>query len=307
MKHFLKQYFTFNNRERNGIIILLSIIILLIISIQLVPFLVKPPPVDFNYIQEQVKQLQDLHTIDTSGEQLTLSSLEIDHTVVSEKEEQLFNFNPNTVTPDELKQLGFSERLIHTLSNYRSKGGHFYKKEDLKKIYGLKETLYQTLEPYILLDSTQRFSPLTVYPEQSREVYPERSRRTELNTVDSIALVKLRGVGPSFAHRIISYRKKLGGFYKMEQLREVYGLDSSMYTLVSQQLVLDPERLALININKASVDELRKHPYIKSNIANLIVNYRDQHGSYENIDNIKRLHLVTDELYLKLAPYLTTK
>ncbi|MBI2270851.1 MAG: helix-hairpin-helix domain-containing protein [Bacteroidetes bacterium] len=299
MKNFLRQYFTFNNRERNGIIVLLSIIVLLIVSIQLVPFLVKPPPIDFNYVQGQIKQLQNVHAGDTSEPQLALSSLEMDGAVVSEKKEQLFNFNPNTVTPDELKQLGFSSRLIHTILNYRNKGGHFYKKEDLKKIYGLKENLYQKLELYIILDSAKQTSPLLVERSPGGEA--------ELNTADSISLVKLRGVGPSFAHRIISYRKKLGGFYKMEQLREVYGLDSSMYALVSQQLELNPQQLARININTANVDQLKKHPYIKSNIANLIVNYRDQHEAYENVDDIKKLRLVTDELYLKLAPYLTTK
>lgn len=305
MKNFLKQYFTFNNRERNGIIVLLAIIVLLIISIQLVPYIIKQPTVDFNYLNEHVKQLQQTSVKDTSDE-LALSSLEIEmnNSPASEKKEQLFNFNPNSATTDELKQLGFSEKLIHTLINYRNKGGRFHKKEDLKKVYGIKENFYQAIESYIVFDSVKQAAPL--HSDNYREE-KSLSDEMELNSADSISLVKLRGIGPSFAHRIIAYRNKLGGFYKMEQLKEVYGLDSSMYALVSSQLDINDQQLTTININTATVDELKRHPYIKYNFANLIVNYRTQHGLYKDVDDIKKLRLVSDELYLKLAPYLTTK
>ena len=62
-----------------------------------------------------------------------------------------------------------------------------------------------------------------------------------------------------------------------------------------------------ININNATVDELKTHPYIRYNIANAIVQYRLQHGSYKDINDIKKIMLVTDEIYNKAAPYLAVQ
>jgi len=310
MKKFLKSYLTFNNRERNGIIILLAIIALLIVSIRLAPYLIKSPTADFISYEKYLKELNANSILDSSDE-LTHSIVEMkmDDSNSAEKN-HLFIFNPNTANADDFKKLGFSEKLIQTISNYRNKGGHFLKKEDLKKIYGMKDGFFILIEPYITLDNNQTHPVQLIHQKDEDEISKQlRSVKnanplTELNAADSLSLLQLKGIGPSFAHRIISYRNKLGGFHKMEQLKEVFGLDSLMFANISPQLEIKGDKLARMNINTISMDILKRHPYVKYNIANLIINYRNQHGPYKSVEEIKKIHLLTDELYVKLAPYL---
>ncbi len=125
----------------------------------------------------------------------------------------------------------------------------------------------------------------------------------ELNTADSSQLVMLRGIGPSFAKRIIRYRDRLGGFVASTQLMEVYGMDTSRYILLCEQIKLDLTRVRGLNINVLPADSLRKHPYFRWNLSNLIVTYRVKHGPFSQIEDLRKLDLVNDSVYVKIAPY----
>jgi DNA uptake protein ComE-like DNA-binding protein len=50
---------------------------------------------------------------------------------------ELFYFDPNTISAEKWKRLGIRDKTIQTIQNYLSKGGHYYKEEDLQKINGL--------------------------------------------------------------------------------------------------------------------------------------------------------------------------
>ncbi len=129
------------------------------------------------------------------------------------------------------------------------------------------------------------------------------SPKPELNSCDSAALEKLKGIGPAFARRIVIYRNKLGGFYSLKQLMEVYGMDSARFDLLSSQITIDTMKIRAFDLNQVSSEELSLHPYIRFNLAALIVNYRQKHGKYTAIEDLKKLHLVNAELYSKIAPY----
>lgn len=309
MINFLKQYFTFNNRQRNGVIVLIAVIVLLIISIQLAPYIVKQPAIEFVEIPKLTKPFSNTLAADSST-YVVQSSIypELSENKMEENKITLFEFNPNSVTADELKRLGFSKKLVHTFINYRNKGGRFYKKTDLKKIYGVNENFYCSIEPYITFDLKNNYASAEIEMlNVKRQNTIANEQPIEINSADSITLLQLKGVGPAFAHRIISYRTNLGGFYNLQQLKEIYGIDSALFSLISNQLVLNANEIRLINLNTANVNELKKHPYIKYAIANLIINYRNQHGAYTNIEEIKKLHLVTHEVYFKLSPYLSVR
>ena len=131
--------------------------------------------------------------------------------------------------------------------------------------------------------------------------------RIDLNTADSLALDQVSGIGPAFASRILKYRERLGGFYVLEQLKEVYGVDSAHFAQWLPQLALNTAAIRKIDINTASFEELKRHPYLSYKQINALIQYRKQHGAYANLSDLKNIPLFTDEILRKLAPYFICK
>ena len=220
---------------------------------------------------------------------------------------ELFYFDPNTISISEWKRLGLRDKTIQTIQNYLAKGGHFYKPEDLQKIYGLHDDEFERLRPYIKIESNDDDLASTKSKDkiQPAKIYVPRYFIIDINTADTTAFISLPGIGSKLAARIVTFREKLGGFYSVEQIGETYGLPDSTFQKIKQLLKLDNASVKKININTATVDELKAHPYIKFSIANPIVAYRNEHGSFSKIEDIKKVMAVTDEIYKKIAPYLT--
>lgn len=302
MRKFFKEYFTFNRRERNGILILCAILLLLVLFNFSIPFLFNNdvPRQDATFKSEvetflaRQKQYEDSVSKSRSAKSFNYKSYK------RETPASYFYFNPNNLPEEKWKQLGLKDWQIKVIKNYERKGGKFYSKEDVKKIYGISPKLYASLEPYILI-------PASPKEEIKKEKAVKAPAVIELNTADSAILTTLKGIGPAFASRIIKYRDRLGGFTSKEQLKEVYGINEETYTLVAGNVTADASAIKKISINTASAEELKNHPYLNRNISNSIVNIRKMHGSYRNIEEIRRSDLVNDELYRKIAPYITVE
>lgn len=161
-----------------------------------------------------------------------------------------FPFDPNTVTSEDLVRLGLSERQAESILNYREKGGRFRAKEDFKKMYVVSDTLYERLEPFIDIP------------------------RLELNSADSAALVSLRGIGPWYAHKILEYRESLGGFYSVEQLLEVYGMDEERLAPLKPQVRVDASLVRPLRIWELGEEQLAAHPYVGRAAARSIARFR---------------------------------
>jgi len=129
----------------------------------------------------------------------------------------------------------------------------------------------------------------------------------ELNTADSAKLTGLPGMGPSFAMRIIRYRNRLGGFYHKEQLKEVFGLDSGTYSSLQGQVKVDPSQVKKIPVNSATFEQLSHFPYLNYKQMNAIINFREQHGSYASIDDMKNIAILDESVLHKIEPYITFK
>jgi competence ComEA-like helix-hairpin-helix protein len=129
----------------------------------------------------------------------------------------------------------------------------------------------------------------------------------EINTADSAKLTELHGIGPAFARRIISYRDRLGGFYNKEQLREVFGIDAEKYNELQVQVKVDASKIKRININKVNFDGLSHFPYLSYKQMNAIIQFREQHGDYEKLADMKNIAILNDEILRKIEPYLAFK
>lgn len=219
-----------------------------------------------------------------------------------------FAFNPNTASKVELSALGLSERVIRTLLNFRSKGGRFYQKEDLQKIYGLKQEDYEQLAPYIEIPAkaAPSLSPAIAKANIPRDLphsYEKAPVVIDINQATAEEWEQLRGIGPAYAKRIVSFRDKLGGFVNIDQVAETYHLPDSTFQAIRLSLRPSPIPTPLA-INTAEAKQLQAHPYLNWKQANAIVNYRMQHGYFTQKEDLYQLHALPDAVVDKIIPYL---
>ncbi|MBI3139222.1 MAG: helix-hairpin-helix domain-containing protein, partial [Sphingobacteriales bacterium] len=132
----------------------------------------------------------------------------------------------------------------------------------------------------------------------------KRYTEVEINTADTTAFIALPGIGSRLAARIVHFREKLGGFYSIAQLGETFGLADSVFQQIKPFLKLQSVALRKININTATGGDLKPHPYLKWNIINALLAYRKEHGPFRSIEDLKKLQIMTDELFAQLSPYL---
>jgi competence ComEA-like helix-hairpin-helix protein len=312
-KQLVKDYFFFTRKERIG----LSIILILVLAIWISPRLIssgntKAVTLDTSWISE-AKKLQ--HQQQISQRNSKQDEEEPDEFVYDKPvnehpvhlEQELFYFDPNSLPQEGWKKLGIREKTITTIQKYLSKGGHFYQKEDLKKIYGFQIDDYKRLEPYVKINDVNHvFNHRSTESKQKKESQTSSSRNNaiDINTADTSEFIALPGIGAKLASRIIGFREKLGGFYSIDQISEIYGLRDSTFQKIKPLLRLDEVTVRKFNINTATKDELKSHPYIKWNLANAIVEYRNQHGNFSSLEDLKKISVITDDAFNKMKNYL---
>ncbi|WP_121354469.1 ComEA family DNA-binding protein [Flavisolibacter nicotianae] len=218
---------------------------------------------------------------------------------------ELFEFDPNTISLQDWQRMGLNDRTSKTIINYISKGGRFYRPEDLQKIWGMPQGFYERVKDYITITSVQRKE----YPKyENGNFKKEQGERKpiviNINEADTTALIALPGIGSRLSARIISFREKLGGFYSVDQIGETYGLPDSTFQTIKGRLQVDEAGIRKINLNTATKDELKVHPYIRWNLANAIVEYRNQHGGFKTLEELKNIVLIDEATFLKLSHYL---
>ncbi len=215
-----------------------------------------------------------------------------------------FYFDPNTISAEGWKKLGVKEKTIASIQKYLSKGGRFRKPEDIKKIWGIPAPHADRLLPYVAIKTTAEEN--RSYPPYNKEVFKKREPSSiDINQADSMMLEALPGIGPKLAQRIILYRNKLGGFHSIHQVSETFGLPDSTFQRIQPLLVIGASGVQPININTADLAALKAHPYIRHQLANALIQYRQQHGSFVSVQDLKKIMLVDDVLFNKLLPYVT--
>lgn len=208
-------------------------------------------------------------------------------------------FDPNMDTKEQLIQKGLSSGVVKNIINYRNKGGKFRVKKDLSRLYSLSKTEYQKIRSFIAL-------PDTLIVKSNNRVLNKAPRKmvVSINSCSADSLEMLKGIGPVFAKRIVAFRSKLGGYYSLSQLSEVYGLPIETIELILPNLNLDTTQIKRIRLNSADVKALSKHPYISYKEAKAIVNYREQHGKFLQLATLRKLHIFKNKSINRLLPYL---
>jgi len=301
-----QEWFSYTKSQRYGIIALAS----LVIMAALFPFVhqtlfTKPNPlIDTN----------TFYKVDSFLNTLSYSPPPTDRSISLEDEErpksdepELFHFDPNTVNSSDLVRLGLSPRQAATIENYRQKGGLFNKPEDFAKMYVIDKDMFERLKPYIQIASAPEPRPKDSITTPPQEQFANAEPRIylELNSVDTLEITKIKGIGRSYARRIISYRERLGGFYNTNQLAEVYGFPKDLLPSIQNQVWVDTMAISKININLVDYYELRRHPYLTDYQARAIIYYRETMSNYVSLDELTLHKLIDMETFLKIKHYLT--
>jgi competence protein ComEA len=303
---FISDYLTFTRKERNGILVLVSLILVFAFLPFFYPLIIKQKKFDHSQFEKQIAALEEMQadsSDDNDGNRPFYRKQQRNYAEFSVKAE-LFEFDPNTLPAEGWKRLGIKDKTVTTIQNYLSKGGKFYKAEDISKIWGLHPDQVKRLLPYIRIAAIEHGYPKGNSTGYEKKSFVKEIRQVDINSADSSILVELPGIGAGFARRIINFRNKLGGFVSVDQIAETYGLPDSTFQTIKPRLSFGNSEIRQININTATADELKQHPYIRYDLANAIVQYRLQHGSYMSVNDIRKIMMVTDEVFNKISPYL---
>ncbi len=284
------------------------------------------------------------------------------------------HFDPNTATFDELLELGLSKHEAVSLLKYRAAGKVFRIPEDLALCYGISDSLYRQLAPWVRIGRkyaiapeeyrTGRILPEPLAPrpfridtvsvrylraigalskrqaeafvrwrdlsgiydmEELRDCYvvsdsvaaalepyvifPERKPHpieepVELNTADSAALRSVSGIGPKTVGAILTYRERLGGFLRAEQLAEVPGVTERNYEKILKQIYCDSCKIRKIDINFASPKVLGRHPYIAPQVLRKLLKARQLKGGWSTAEELIEENIMTRKEAARLVPYL---
>lgn len=253
---------------------------------------------------------------------------EIEDEVYAPQPTRLFAFDPNTADSLTLIELGLRPWQVKNMMKYRAKGGRYKQPEDLRKLYGLTDSAFTALRPYIRIDSTawvaRRDSLRLLKHERdslkhvadsiwkdsiytARRFHIKKDTIVELNSADTTALLYIWGIGSYVAKQIVWYRQDLGGYVSPEQIREIpalKGLEVKFDTIIPH-LTAEKDSVTRMRVNYIGVDKLQRHPYLNFTQAKAIYELRRNKFYLKSIDELRELPCLTEEDIRRLEPYLS--
>ena len=291
-----RDWFSFSRQDRRAILLLAVLITTVILLLWTKPIWHHKPPYEAYTPDSLLKYLDGIP--ENSGRPyITLRP-----------------FDPNTADSLELLSVGLPSYVARNILRYREAGGVFRKPSDLARIYGMHDTVFTRIKPYIAISTTRETatSPLhevipydTIrrehpYAEYMRAKY-KPGKFIDLNTADTTELMRIPGIGPVRARHIVEYRHALGGYHSIAQVHEAYDLPEHLGDWVH----ISTPSIESLRINKASLSQLRNHPYLTFYQARAIIELRKREGNIRSMRQLLFLEEFTETDIARLTPYLS--
>jgi DNA uptake protein ComE-like DNA-binding protein len=310
----IKEYFNLSNREFNATKFLILFLLLLMIARFTLPYVQFNSTVDFSKFNSEINEFEkSAYTTKNENDFDYLTEYSKDYAKSRQKEIEPFNFNPNTTDSLGFLLLGFSPKQAKVICNFKRKGGKFYNKESFQKMYCVSPKMYKQLEPFIIIDLPNKINykdelsaktDTSKFNKQASFIKKKENIIIEINDADSILLKKIEGIGSTFAKRIIAYRERLGGYIYKKQLTEVIGVDTAIYNILDKHIVVDSSIIKKIDINNVTFYSLKNFPYLTKNQVIALINYRDNHGKFAKVADIKKCILIDENTFSRIKPYI---
>lgn len=318
---YFESYFYYTRTERNACTTLVFLIVVFFYLPAVYSILFpNRERTDFTEFQAEIAAFQADRQAAKAAENASQADQNDLRTVENAAPPEPFFFDPNTATKEDFVELGISPGVAQVILNYRSKGGKFFKKEDFKKIYVLRQEDYERLEDWIKIENqaAQVAENERLEKKKYAPVSPENGNPSAKFQAPSIAPAsldvnaataedwqKLKGIGAFYAKRIVNFREKLGGFSSIQQVGETFGLPDSTFQKIQPFLKGSPV-FRKIKVNSATLEELKSHPYLSNFQATVLFNYRQQHGNFANLESLKKLTAAfKDSDWARLEPYFS--
>jgi DNA uptake protein ComE-like DNA-binding protein len=327
-KNIIYEYINFTKKERRGI----ALLVIIVMALAIAPYIwqnaakVKPSPID-SYTKAMLDSISI--KVDTNR---TVNSRRQDYFMdpsrfrdyspyVKNNERsiqgELFYFDPNTLSEAGWVKLGVSQKAAANIIKYREKGGQFSTADDLDKMYSLSDDMVERLIPYVSIQRKDNLAKTNFVKNSGDRPVGSQAKVAnaafnntvkadnliDINTADTTTFKTLPGIGSKLSARIVNFRDKLGGFLSVDQVGETFGLQDSTYQKIKPMLVCNAALVKKININTATVEQL-KHPYLRYHQARNMVEYRNQHGAYKTLAELRNLATISDTELTKILPYL---
>ncbi len=312
-KKFVQDYLTFSKKERFAVLLLIGIFMVITILPHILPTSRERPSIEeHKQLLQEFKQLTDLSS-ESDGKHV--QSEEKGLASGTSLSSEMFYFDPNFISVEQWIQFGVGKKTAESIRKYLSKGGKFRTPEDILRIYTLDKSLAKKLIPYIRIpekeESHRLFSNTSTHYKDAgnpgEAFHAKEYRELDINASDTTDFKTFPGIGRKLSNRIIQYREALGGFVSIDQIGEVRFLPDTTFQKIRPFLKLNPIEIRKININTADEEELKRHPYFNFATARAIINYRQQHGPFNDISDIQSIHLISEERFKKVNSYLTVK
>ncbi|HBK89122.1 MAG: helix-hairpin-helix domain-containing protein [Cyclobacteriaceae bacterium] len=278
LRNWVRVFFGFSRTETNGFLILLPLTTMVLFSAPLYEALYPAPP-----------PVADQHRLDSLLKTLVWETPDT-------TQPRMIAFDPNQVSDSLLVRMGLSPRMAERWINFRNKGAQFRTWQDVSKLYGIDSSWVHRAIPFMRFPVPKSYQ----FTRKKKEQSP-----VDINLADTTQLDAVYGIGAALARRITNYRSRLGGFVRMEQLYEVYGLDSVVVkTLMKKFFVSSDFSPVKISWQQATAEELSKHPYIRRKEAQAIAAWCMQHKGKLSVADLTQIHGISAEWIQRIQPYL---
>ncbi len=272
----MKSHFQFSKKQRSGILFLLLLILVAQCAYYYIDFTSKVSSDDVRDVFIYQSEIDSLQRMKLKAEK-----------------SNVFKFNPNYITDFKGYSLGMTNEEIDRLHAFRKTNKWVNSSKEFQKVTNVSDSLLDQIAPYF------RFPDWVASPKPKAkvvkyDVYNSKpktfTQKEDLNTVNSVQLMKVYGIGEALSERIVRYRKRSGGFVADAQLQEVYGLSPEVIERVlNEYTVKTGASIVKININKATIEELVTVKYIDYEIAHNIIEQRTLREGFKSFDELTKV------------------
>ncbi len=214
------------------------------------------------------------------------------------------DFDPNRADKEELLKMGLDAFVVNNILAYRKAGGKFEKAQDLSRIYGLEEKVYEQLIPYVNIEKPDSAATLKPCVNKTQDKEKEPIHNIPVNKASFAELMQIQELSPRLAGRIINYRDLLGGYYSLDQMDEVYGMTDSMKIILQDFLVIDQDNILKISLRESDFATMLRHPYLEKLHVKKFFDLKDFYGDSISLKHIRNNRIFPDSILKRIEPYL---